>query len=120
MATDIAARGIDVKNIEIVVNYDLPDDADNYVHRIGRTARAGMEGKAISFATPDQFEEVRNIQKLVRIDIPISTHPEVPAQDFWLKPPSVNAVRPGPKKFGGGARSFSGRSFGGGGRFRRR
>ena len=117
VATDIAARGIDVKNIELVVNYDLPDDADNYVHRIGRTARAGMEGRAISFATPDQFEEVRSIQKLVQIDIPIATHPEVQAQEFWLKPPSVHAPASGVKKFGG--RSFRPRA-GAGGRFRRR
>lgn len=116
VATDIAARGIDVKNIELVINYDLPDDADNYVHRIGRTARAGMEGRAISFATPDQFEEVRSIQKLVQIDIPVATHPEVPAQEFWLKPPSVHAPV-GAKKFGG--RSFRPRA-GAGGRFRRR
>lgn len=116
VATDIAARGIDVKNIELVINYDLPDDADNYVHRIGRTGRAGKAGRAISFATPDQFEEVRNIQKLVRIDIPVAIHPEVPAQEFWLKPPSVNAPAAA-KKFGG--RSFRPRaSFGG--RFRRR
>ncbi|MBF0594580.1 MAG: DEAD/DEAH box helicase [Candidatus Omnitrophica bacterium] len=118
VATDIAARGIDVKNIELVVNYDLPDDADNYVHRIGRTARAGTQGRAISFATPDQFEEVRSIQKLVQIDIPVATHPEVPSQEFWLKPPSVHAPSGGRKS--SGTRSFSGRSFGGGGRFRRR
>ena len=117
VATDIAARGIDVKNIELVINYDLPDDADNYVHRIGRTARAGLEGRAISFATPDQFEEVRSIQKLVQIDIPVATHPEVPAQEFWLKPPSVHAPAGGVKKFGG--RSFRPRA-GAGGRFRRR
>ena len=47
-----AARGIDVKDIEIVINYDLPDDSENYVHRIGRTGRAGREGHAISLATP--------------------------------------------------------------------
>jgi len=119
VATDIAARGIDVKNIELVINYDLPDDADNYVHRIGRTARAGTAGRAISFATPDQFEEIRSIQKLVQIDIPVSVHPEVPSQEFWLKPPSVHAAT-GPKKFGG--RSFRPRVSSGGGasRFRRR
>src|SRR3989338_273601 len=54
VATDIAARGIDVTNIELVVNYDLPTQAEDYVHRIGRTGRAGASGHAISFATPDQ------------------------------------------------------------------
>ncbi|MFA6431291.1 MAG: DEAD/DEAH box helicase [Candidatus Margulisiibacteriota bacterium] len=75
VATDIAARGIDVKGIELVINYDLPDDAENYVHRIGRTARAGHEGRAISFATPDQRGEVRNIEKLIRSVLPVSKHP---------------------------------------------
>ncbi len=114
VATDIAARGIDVKGIELVINYDLPDDADNYVHRIGRTGRAGREGRAISFATPDQFDEIRSIQKLIRIDIPVVTHPEVQGEEFWLKPPSVNSR--GPKRFMG--RSF--RSAGGRGGARRR
>ena len=54
VATDIAARGIDVKGIELVINYDLPDDPENYVHRIGRTGRAGLKGRSISLATPDQ------------------------------------------------------------------
>ena len=65
IATDIAARGIDVSDIELVVNYDLPDDSEDYVHRIGRTARAGKIGKAISFATPDQGSDVRSIERLI-------------------------------------------------------
>ncbi|MDD4900868.1 MAG: DEAD/DEAH box helicase [Patescibacteria group bacterium] len=65
IATDIAARGIDVSDIELVVNYDLPDDSEDYVHRIGRTARAGKVGKAISFATPDQGKDVRSIERLI-------------------------------------------------------
>lgn len=71
VATDIAARGIDVANIELVVNYDLPDDPADYVHRIGRTARAGREGKAISFATGDQRRIIRDIEKLIRITLPM-------------------------------------------------
>ena len=82
VATDIAARGIDVTGIELVINYDLPDDAENYVHRIGRTARAGHEGRAISFATPDQSIEVRNIEKLIKTALPISEHPEFPRVHF--------------------------------------
>ena len=65
VATDIAARGIDVNDIELVVNYDLPDDSEDYVHRIGRTARAGKIGKAISFALPSQGKEVRSIERLI-------------------------------------------------------
>ena len=82
VATDIASRGIDVTGIELVINYDLPEDAGNYVHRIGRTARAGLRGHAISFATPEQSGEVRDIEKNMRISLPISKHPLVPAAAF--------------------------------------
>jgi ATP-dependent RNA helicase RhlE len=81
VATDIASRGIDVKNIEVVVNYDLPDNPEDYVHRIGRTGRAGESGLAITFALPEQARDVRNIEKLIRSQIPRgeSSEPEVRA-----------------------------------------
>ncbi|MBI5144782.1 MAG: DEAD/DEAH box helicase [Candidatus Omnitrophica bacterium] len=82
VATDIAARGIDVRGIELVINYDLPDDAQNYVHRIGRTARAGHKGHAISFATPDQRRDVRDIEKIIRTSLPVSRHPEISQEQF--------------------------------------
>lgn len=82
VATDIAARGIDVTGIELVINYDLPEEAENYVHRIGRTARAGKSGHAISFAMPDQSRDVRNIERLIRRILPVSKHPEVPCEEF--------------------------------------
>ncbi|MBF0479208.1 MAG: DEAD/DEAH box helicase [Candidatus Omnitrophica bacterium] len=82
VATDIAARGIDVKGIELVINYDLPEDPENYVHRIGRTGRAGQEGHAITFATPDQGSDVRNIEKLIKTSISLSEHPEIPSEKF--------------------------------------
>ena len=82
VATDIAARGIDVIGIEVVINYDLPEDAENYVHRIGRTARAGHEGRAISFATPEQGIDVRNIEKLIKTALPVLKHPELPRESF--------------------------------------
>jgi len=82
VATDIAARGIDVTGIELVINYDLPEDAENYVHRIGRTARAGQQGRAVSFATPDQKSDVRDIEKLIRSTLPVSRHPEFPPEEF--------------------------------------
>ena len=84
VATDIAARGIDVIGIELVINYDLPEDAENYVHRIGRTGRAGHEGHAIAIATPDQSFEVRSIEKLIKTALPIAEHPEVPKETFSL------------------------------------
>jgi ATP-dependent RNA helicase RhlE len=82
VATDVAARGIDVTGIELVINYDLPEDAENYVHRIGRTARAGCCGHAISFATPDQSRDVRDIERLIRLTLPVSKHPEIPPEEF--------------------------------------
>ena len=90
IATDIASRGIDVTGIEAVINYDLPEEADNYVHRIGRTGRAGHTGHAISFATPDQRQEVAQIEKLTKIPIPVSNHTEVPTLQF---PKGVKAFR---------------------------
>jgi len=65
IATDIAARGIDVVGIELVVNYDLPDNSEDYVHRIGRTARAGSMGKAISFAMPSQRSDIYSIERVI-------------------------------------------------------
>ncbi|PIP68211.1 MAG: DEAD/DEAH box helicase [Candidatus Omnitrophica bacterium CG22_combo_CG10-13_8_21_14_all_43_16] len=82
VATDIAARGIDVTGIELVINYDLPDDTENYVHRIGRTGRAGNKGHAISFATPDQRGNVRDIEKLIKISLPISKRPDILQEQF--------------------------------------
>ncbi len=78
VATDIAARGIDVQGIELVLNYDLPQSSEDYVHRIGRTARAGGAGHAISFATPDQKGDVRAIEHLIRSTLPLSKLPELP------------------------------------------
>ncbi|MEK7569920.1 MAG: DEAD/DEAH box helicase [Patescibacteria group bacterium] len=78
VATDIAARGIDVTGIELVVNFDLPMNTQDYVHRIGRTGRAGRSGRAISFATFDQRRDVRDIERLIRTQLPIKPTPELP------------------------------------------
>lgn len=86
VATDVASRGIDVIGIELVINYDLPDDTEQYVHRIGRTGRAGSEGRAISFATPEQHEEVRKIEKFIKAAVPVSRHPDLPRESFILGP----------------------------------
>jgi ATP-dependent RNA helicase RhlE len=77
VATDIAARGIDVSNIELVVNFDLPDNSEDYVHRIGRTGRAGKSGKAISFATQDQRGDIRAIERLIRKTLKILPMPKL-------------------------------------------
>ena len=77
VATDIASRGIDVKGIELVINFDLPENPEDYVHRIGRTGRAGMKGKAVSFALPNQGDKVRAIERLTRLYLPISKLPDL-------------------------------------------
>ncbi|MCB9798189.1 DEAD/DEAH box helicase [Candidatus Nomurabacteria bacterium] len=80
VATDIAARGIDVKDISLVINFDLPDSLEDYVHRIGRTGRAGRFGKAISFVTPGEKSDIRRIEKMIRKAIPVLALPELPPE----------------------------------------
>lgn len=82
VATDVAARGLDVKDIEVVINYDLPDEIENYVHRIGRTGRAGQKGRAITFATPDQGQGVRDIERLIKHSIPRGVHENAKEEQF--------------------------------------
>ncbi|MEG1611451.1 MAG: DEAD/DEAH box helicase [Alistipes sp.] len=71
IATDIAARGIDIDNLELVINYDLPDVAETYVHRIGRTGRAGHSGMALTFCAPDERPMINDIQKLINKKLPV-------------------------------------------------
>ncbi|MBI4138286.1 MAG: DEAD/DEAH box helicase [Candidatus Wildermuthbacteria bacterium] len=78
VATDIASRGIDVAGIETVINFDLPATSEDYVHRIGRTARAGAEGRAVTFATPQEQRDIRGIERMIRKSIPVSRLPELP------------------------------------------
>jgi len=74
VATDIAARGIDVDGVSHVVNYDLPHVPESYVHRIGRTARAGASGEAIAFCAPDDRPLLRDIEKTIRAAVPVKEH----------------------------------------------
>ncbi|MFA5144266.1 MAG: DEAD/DEAH box helicase [Candidatus Omnitrophota bacterium] len=94
VATDIASRGIDVAEIELVINYDLPEEPENYVHRIGRTARAGCEGRAISFATPEQRDDVKNIERIIKTALPVSRHPEFAAENFITGPAPSRSFQP--------------------------
>lgn len=100
VATDVAARGIDIPDVGYVINYELPEVPDNYVHRIGRTARAGREGEAIAFCAPEEVEQLRQIEKLMKIDIPI-THGEHPGMG--------RAESPQRKRGGGGGGNHGGR-----------
>ncbi len=100
VATDIAARGIDVQGIEVVINYDLPNQAEDYVHRIGRTGRAGQVGRAISFALPNQWPEIRDIERLMRVVLPVSKLPaelpsQIPPEEFFRseRPPQRQFFR---------------------------
>ncbi len=71
VATDIAARGIDIDELPYVINYELPEVPETYVHRIGRTGRAGCEGKAISFCDTEEMSDLKNIQKLIGFNVPV-------------------------------------------------
>lgn len=71
VATDVLARGIDVENVDHVINYDLPTQPEDYVHRIGRTGRAGAVGYAVSFVSPETEDALKDIQKLIKREIPV-------------------------------------------------
>ena len=107
VATDVAARGIDIPGVAYVVNYDLPEVPDNYVHRIGRTARAGREGEAIAFCAPDEADLLRQIQKLMKIDIPVASGDA---------PTELTEGGPRRRRGGGGGGGGRGRGGPGGGK----
>ena len=99
VATDVAARGIDIDNVAHVVNYDLPNEPESYVHRIGRTGRAGAEGIAVSFCSGEELDYLDEIEKLIGIKIE-------------RDPNSIKSVwKPKPKQ-GGGQRRRGGNSSG--------
>ncbi|WP_373357033.1 DEAD/DEAH box helicase [Pseudoroseicyclus sp. CXY001] len=94
VATDVAARGIDIPGVSYVVNYDLPEVPENYVHRIGRTARAGREGEAIAFCSGEEVDLLRGIQKLMKIELPVASGTPPRA----IAPPEANGS--GPRRAG--------------------
>lgn len=120
VATDVAARGVDVKDVGLVVNYDLPNEPEAYVHRIGRTARAGAEGRAVSFCSEEELEFLREIEKIIRMPIPRwddhAWHIEALAEHHagW-RPGGRSGSKPSHGRGGGGnggngqRRSFRGR-----------
>ena len=89
VATDLAARGIDVDNIELVVNYDVPVDPEVYVHRVGRTARAGAQGLALTLMSPDEWLAMGDIEKLIGRTFPREV---VPGLEPAVKPPEPRAA----------------------------
>jgi ATP-dependent RNA helicase RhlE len=90
VATDIAARGIDVDNVSHVINFEIPNVPEQYVHRIGRTARAGAAGRAISFVANDERPYLRDIERVARIKMPIEPLPA----DFIAEMAKLKAARP--------------------------
>ena len=95
VATDIAARGIDVEGISHVINFDLPNIPESYVHRIGRTARAGADGVAISLVGEDERRDLRNIERLIRRTIPVMANP---LGDAAAVEAAVGAMKPAPAR----------------------
>jgi superfamily II DNA/RNA helicase len=93
VATDIAARGIDVEGISHVINFDLPNIPESYVHRIGRTARAGADGIAISLCSHDELPFLRDIEKLIRMAIPATGTASQPRPG--ARPPQAHQDRNG-------------------------
>lgn len=114
VATDIASRGIDVTGIELVINYDLPSQTADYVHRIGRTARAGASGHAISFALPEERRDIRDIERLTKKPLPISALPQsLPQVRLEVTPFEPTRGRATATGFKTGTRNFQSRRFGG-------
>lgn len=93
VATDIAARGIDIEELSCVINYDLPNVPETYVHRIGRTGRAGLGGRAISFSDIEEKEYVKDIEKLIGKTIPVVENHPFPMSVF-IVPPKETKPRP--------------------------
>jgi ATP-dependent RNA helicase DeaD len=109
IATDVMSRGIDVSGISHIINYDLPNDLENYVHRIGRTGRMGADGVAISFVTPDQGEVLTAIEHLINREIPADRIEGYEAFTPRVKPAKTDAPKPAAKVFGRVRRQYSNR-----------
>lgn len=114
VATDIAARGIDIDGVTHVFNFEMPNVAEQYVHRIGRTARAGREGLALSFVAADELYYLRDIEKTIRMGIEVIDMPEgsevtpLPTPDPNFRPPKPKGPAGRSGRGGGGQRRGSG------------
>ncbi|RPI63475.1 MAG: DEAD/DEAH box helicase, partial [Planctomycetaceae bacterium] len=109
IASDIVSRGIDVEEISHVINYDLPNEAETYIHRIGRTGRAGAKGKALSFCDMEERAYLDDIEKLVKHEVmAVEVHPfpsPLPRAKKTALPPNSNSSKCRPSR----SRSLMGR-----------
>ncbi|EDM71258.1 putative ATP-dependent RNA helicase, putative [Roseobacter sp. AzwK-3b] len=105
VATDVAARGLDIPDVKHVYNFDLPNVPENYVHRIGRTARAGRDGAAVAFCAPDEMGELKDIQKVMKMSIPVLSGR---AWEELPDPKAAPSGRGGPRRGRGGAKGGGG------------
>jgi len=106
VATDIVSRGIDVKELKLVINYDVPDEAEDYVHRVGRTARADSTGMAITFISPDEQQKFSRIEALIGSEIRKQPVPEEVGNSFTYNPSARSSK--GKRPFKGKKKKFSG------------
>jgi len=115
IATDVASRGLHIPDVSHVFNFDLPNDAEDYVHRIGRTARAGAEGDAISFGCEEYAISLPDIERYIGHQIPRAAIEASDLADVTAPPPAEwreRAPRPGQSRGGGGRHGGGGRSGG--------
>ena len=129
VATDVAARGVDVKDVGLVVNYDLPNEPEAYVHRIGRTGRAGADGLSVSFCSDEELDYLREIEKIIRMPVPVWTdhdHHDAGLAERYARggrgapPKKVQQGRGGFRSSGGGGGAPGGGGGGSRGRGGRR
>ena len=92
VATDLASRGIDVLNITHIINFDIPEDPEAYVHRIGRTARMGAHGRAFTFVSKDQGDELTKVENLINMVVPKA---EIPGWEARPTPADWTDTKPG-------------------------
>ena len=109
VATDVVGRGIDVRNISHVINYDIPVDSENYVHRIGRTGRIGADGVAIAFVTPEQGEHLTEIERFINKQIDEDQMPDFQAYTPRLRLEQPETPRPAAPVFGRRVKRYSNR-----------
>jgi ATP-dependent RNA helicase RhlE len=115
VATEVAARGLDIKELPHVVNYELPNVPEDYVHRIGRTARAGGSGSAVSLVSPDEAPLLKDIERMLKRPLPVAALPQFEVVASPAAAPGSSDARPAERGGGSGRQGSGGRQHQGGG-----